>query len=79
MGEKRKASLVLMLKVPGTESLYKIELFDAGQWQEPLKGKRYRLRINGKWFAMESHPEFFTIRELCTQLSTTINTLVKGS
>jgi len=28
---------------------------------------------------MESHPEFFTIRELCTQLSTTINTLVKGS
>jgi hypothetical protein len=51
MSEKRKPDITLLLKNEAKKT-YKIELFSAEKFKINLirNAKRYRLRINGKWF-----------------------------
>jgi len=49
MSEKRKSDVVILLKKQGKTN--KVELFDMEKWRMNFKhGKRYRIRVNGKWF-----------------------------
>ena len=54
MSEKRKPYFVFLLKKEGKNKSTKIELFESELWNKSdgyQKGaKRYRLRVNGKWF-----------------------------
>ncbi len=53
MGEKRKSSTTMLLRKQGMKT-HKIELFDAEDFKLPrwmlCKAKRYRIRIDGKWY-----------------------------
>ena len=69
MGEKRKSDYSMLLKVHGKESK-RIEFFASDQFRDDpgvnedkptISGKpdkRYRLRINGKWYP-EGRRQFF--------------------
>lgn len=50
MGEKRKPTITMLLNIHGKKS--KIELFPRELFEDTYLrgGKRFRLRINGKWF-----------------------------
>ena len=49
MSEKRKAVYIMLLRYRGKKKSQKVELFDAKEWK-PYCGKKYRMRVNGKWF-----------------------------
>jgi len=59
MGERRKPTVTMLLNIHGKKS--KVELFPKGLFEyESLCGaKRFRLRINGKWFPKKKK-EYYT-------------------
>jgi hypothetical protein len=59
MGEKRKPTTTILLNIHGKKS--KIELFPKNLFEEEdfSKAKRFRLRVNGKWFP-KNKKEYYT-------------------
>lgn len=57
MSEKRKPEITMLLRKQGKAN--KIEIFKASLWTQEFSGKRYRLRVNGKWWP-KGKPEYFT-------------------
>jgi len=83
MGEKRKPVLVILLKKQGKSgNNLKVELFDAALWpnRETWKGKRgrrFRIRANGKWFdSTNDCRAFWTIWEIRDLFWRTVKQLV---
>jgi len=52
MAEKRKPDMVMLLRFPGKMRNWKAELFRSSKWGRDWTQKRYRIRVNGKWFCL---------------------------
>lgn len=62
MSEIRKPYLTFLLRYDGKKKSTKLELFDAFLWNKSFgvfRGKRYRMRVNGKWFQTPDGKKFF--------------------
>ena len=64
MSEKRKPKITIMLifEANETKKRNKIELFEAGLWNEYEKWNyrtKFRMRLNGKWWPEGEHKYFY--------------------
>ena len=55
MSEKRKPVMILFARKEGQRKQQKVEIFRAcdfeeSDWRKEWSNKKYRLRVNGKWF-----------------------------
>lgn len=80
MSEKRKPEYVLFAKKPGNKKI-KLELFKATLWPKWYwVEKKFRLRINGKWFKLQpsdlprrKDAELFTLSHVMNELRKWVN------
>jgi len=80
MAEKYKPDLTFLLRYQGKRESLKIELFKAGNWAGKIgmswsvKQRRYRLRVDGKWYRRPDEKySFFTKWEFRDLLWRSIN------
>lgn len=71
MAEKRRPTLTMLLRFPGKKKATKLEIYPAELWgwkktdDKGVKvGKKYRLRLNGKWFNSKRDDKFFWRSEI---------------
>lgn len=63
MGEKRVPEVIILLRIPGkSKKAFKLELYPAWAWNR--KGRRWRLRTNGKWYPKAHEYRFFDFYEI---------------